>query len=189
MKLSGFMQDRELKFFLNDKGVEESRIVEPVLQEKIKFHPISKKLLEEFKSIKISEEDNYEEVTYKLIDVLTDVEKNISFEDFQEMLAYPPSDQFITFIDEINKSFINLVKRFNKFKENIDNTNKELTESISKLPAELKEKLEEGQLSNEERLTKLEEQYTTEEDGNKKRDLLKQMARLQLLIEKENNNN
>lgn len=187
MKLSGFMQDRQLEFFLNDKGVEESRIVEPVLQEKIKFHPISKKLLEEFKSIKINEEDNYEEVTYKLIDILTDVDKDISFEDFQEMLAYPPNNQFITFIDEINKSFINLVKRFNKFKENIDNSNKELSESISKLP-ELKEKIEEGKLSNEERLTKLEEQYIAEEDGDKKRDLLKQMAKLQLLIENKNNN-
>ncbi|APM37802.1 hypothetical protein [Clostridium kluyveri] len=188
MKLSGFMQDRQLEFFVNDRGVEESRIVEPVLQEKIKFHPISKKLLEEFKSIKINEEDNYEEVTYKLIDILTDVDKDISFEDFQEILAYPPNDQFITFVDEINKSFINLVKRFNKFKENIDNTNKELTESISKLPEELKEKIEEGKLSNEERLTKLEEQYIAEENGDKKRDLLKQMAKLQLLIENKNNN-
>ncbi|OBR90711.1 hypothetical protein CLRAG_33590 [Clostridium ragsdalei P11] len=184
MKISDFNQDRELQFYIDKQGKEQSKIVEPGLIGKIKFHTLSKELLNKVSAvINTGKAIEYDELTYKVIPIITNVEMDISLQDFKALLSLPPNNLFIQFIDQINNQFINLVQRVNKFKQDISKVNNEINESIKNLPKDIKDKVEEAQMTDEDKLKKLEQLYSEEKDSKKKHDLLLQVAKLQLLIE------
>lgn len=188
MKISDFNQDRELQFYVDKSGKEQSKIVEPGLEGKIKFHALSKELLNKVSAaINTGKAIEYNELTYNVIPILTDIEMDISLQDFKALLELPPNNLFINFIDQINDEFINLVQRVNKFKEDISKVNNEINESIKSLPEELKNKVEQAKLTDEEKLSKLEQLYSKEKDTKKKHNLLLQLAKLQSIIDKKNN--
>lgn len=182
MKLSDFNKDRELEFYTDENGKESTKIIEPVTRGKIKFHSIGKELLDKLNSVDIRNEKNYDELTYKLMDILTDVEKDVSLEEFKSMLAYPPNNAFISYIDAINKQFIDLMDRYSKFKDSINKVNEQLNENINKLPEDMKKEFQKAQMSDEELLENLKKEYDAAEDPKVRDEMLDKMTDLKIAI-------
>ncbi|ADK14733.1 hypothetical protein [Clostridium ljungdahlii] len=189
MKISDFNKDRELQFYVDESGKEQSKIVEPTaLEGKIKFHALNKEILNKVSAAINRKAIEYDELTYKVIPIITNVEMDISLQDFKALLSLPPNNLFINFIDQINNEFINLVQRVNKFKQDISKVNDEINKSIESLPKELKDKVEEAKLTDEEKLAKIEQLYSEEKDTKKKHDLLLELAKLQSILDRKKNN-
>lgn len=189
MLISDFNKDRELQFYVDESGKEQSKIVEPAaLEGKIKFHALNKELLNKVSAAINRKEIEYDELTYKVIPIITNVEMDISLQDFKALLSLPPNNLFINFIDQINNEFINLVQRVNKFKQDISKVNDEISKSIKSLPEELKDKVQEAKLTDEEKLAKLEQLYSEEKDTKKKHNLLLELAKLQSILDRKKNN-
>ena len=182
MKLSDFTKDRELEFYMDKEGKEATRIIEPLTKGRIKFHSINKGLLDKLNSADIKKEKQYDERVYRLIDILTNVKKDIELEQFKSMLAYPPNNAFIKFITEINREFIDLMNRFTEFKESIDKVNKELDKNIAKLPEDIKQKVVEIQMSDEELLSKLKKEYDIAETQEIKEEILDKIVEIKTRI-------
>lgn len=178
MKLSDFNRDRELEFYVDEEGKESTRVIEPITKGKVKFHSISKDLLDKLNSVDIKREKNYDELVYKLMDILTDIKKDIPLEQFKSMLLYPPSDSFIQFIEEINSEFISLMDRFNKFKDSIEQINKK----IANMPDDIKKEFEKAQMTDEELLEGLKKEYDAAEDPKAKDEILDKMMDLKAAI-------
>lgn len=183
MKISDFKKDRELVFYIDEEENEQSKMVEPGGENgKIKFYSLDKKLLNKVASA-IQGELEYNQLIYEVLPIITDITMDISLEDFNTMLDFPPNNIFINLIDQVNKEFINMVKRYNQFKQNISKTNKEITENINKLPNEIKEKVIENSKTDGEKLADLEVAHENEKDTKKKHELLIKIAKLQFKIE------
>lgn len=182
MKLSDFNRNRELEFYVNEEGKESTRIVEPITNGKIKFYTISKDLLDKLNSVDIKKEKEYDGLTYKIVDILTDIKKDVPLEEFKSMLAYPPNDSFIGFIEQINKEFINLIDRYNKFKNSIDKVNQQINKKISYMPDEMKKEFQKAQLTPGELLKNLKKEYDAEKDVKTRDEILDKIIDLKVAI-------
>ncbi|WP_446897712.1 hypothetical protein ACSVC9_12045 [Clostridium sp. LBM24168] len=182
MKLSDFNRDRELEFYVDEDGKESTKIIEPVKEGKVKFHSISKELLDKLNSIDIKKEREYDGLIYKIMDILTDIKKDVPQEGFKSMLSYPPNNAFISYIDAINKQFIDLMDRYSKFKDNINKVNEQINKNINKLPEDMKKEFRMAQLTPEELLENLKNKYDEEKDPKVRDEMLDKMTDLKITI-------
>jgi hypothetical protein len=182
MKLSDFNKDRELEFYTDKEGKESTRIVEPVTKGKVKFHSISKELLNKLNSLNIRKEKEYDGLTYKIMDILTDIKKDVPLEEFKSMLAYPPNNAFIQFIEQINKEFIDLMDRYSKFKDSINKVNEQINKNINKLPEDIKQEFQKTQMTDEELLESFKREYDAAKDPKAKDEMLDKMIDLKSAI-------
>lgn len=182
MKLSDFNKDRELEFYTDEEGKESTRIIEPIARGKIRFHSIGKELLDKLNSVDIKKEKEYDGLTYKLMDILTDIEKDVPLEGYKSMLTYPPNDSFIEFIEQINKQFINLLDRYSRFKSSIRNVGTQLNKRIEGMPEDMKKEFHKAQLTPEELLKNFKKEYDKEKDPKAKDEMLDKMIDLKIAI-------
>ena len=132
MKLSDFLVERQVKFNLDGSF----EIVEPVINKSFVLHNLDMDMLKRIENIK---SDEY--FLYEVVDIFTDIEKDIPKEKFQDMMTLPPNDYFCNFIDQMYKLLTDTCEKVYKRKEDAKRMQKEVDDLTNKLPEDVQEKV------------------------------------------------
>lgn len=132
MKLSDFLVERQVKFNLDGSF----EIVEPVINKSFVLHNLDMDMLKRIENIK---SDEY--FLYEVVDIFTDIEKDIPKEKFQDMMTLPPNDYFCNFIDQMYKLLTDTCEKVYKRKEDAKRMQKEVDDLTNKLPKDVQEKV------------------------------------------------
>lgn len=135
LKLSDFLVERQVQY--NIDGSKE--IIEPQINKKFSLHNLNMDMLKKIENIK---SDEY--FLYEVIDIFTNVEKDVSREEFNDMMMLPPNDRFCDFIDQMYKLLTDTCEKIYKRKEDAKRMQKEVNDLTSKLPEDIQEKIQNG---------------------------------------------
>jgi len=138
MKLSNFLIEKKIIF----DGGEIPKITSPSLEGEITIHNLTKDRIELMNKEVIQKfkgKESDEMLTYKLFPYITDLEVDVSFEVFQDMLSLPPSNAFAVLLDAVIDSMNDLFKKA----ETVTNSNNKAKEMMKNEMAVPKEKTKE----------------------------------------------
>lgn len=196
VKLSDFLQERHIESYKDDDDNIKYRIVSPKINmEGIHFYNLSLDVLDDIsKKLNNDINDNIIEDSksiYNIFEYLTDIEKDVTVDQFKSMFLLPPNDEFAFIREQLYKEMIDIIKKMQSSSDLAKNVNKEMKDSIEQLPEPVKKVIsKQEELSKvipkqnkinklKEKLEVVKEDMDKEKDARKAHDLLIKRANLE----------
>jgi len=196
VKLSDFLQEKYIESYKDDEGNIKYKIVSPKIDMKgIHFYNLSLDVLDDIsKKLNNDINDNIIEDSksiYSILEHLTDIEKDVTVDQFKSMFLLPPNDEFAFIREQLYKEMIDIIKKMQSSSDLAKNVNKEMKDSIEQLPEPVKKVIsKQEELSKvipkqnkinklKEKLEVVKEDMDKEKDARKAHDLLIKRANLE----------
>ncbi len=186
MKLSELFKERKISFYTDEDSRVKTKIIEPLPQGEIIFNHLNSKMIESLEK-EDSKQTDYKYI-YDILDKITNIEKDVSKEDFVEAMLLSPNSAFELFKEQVFAYLVDTMKKFNKTSESYAKYAKELSKEADTMNKKMEEtKKLIPQKSDEDKLKELQKQIENEKDSKKKKELVFQAYELAEKINKKNN--